>query len=131
MKRKHSHVVGKIVFLFNVGLESVRHFVEIFLLNAANETLGFQIGFHLLQLITKFTKGVDDETCLGERKLLRAASFAGTLLKMKYPRQLTLDDCQQDDDDKEEEGDVEHDAVNFRRITVWRLDFVTYATTGT
>lgn len=38
---------------------------------------------------------------------------------------LTLNDGQQDDNNKEEEGDVKHNAINFVIITIRRFNFIT------
>lgn len=42
----------------------------------------------------------------------------------------TLDDGQQDDNDKEEEGDIKEDAVKLIRVACRVLDFIPDATTG-
>ncbi len=42
---------------------------------------------------------------------------------------LTLNDGQQDDDDKEEEGDVENHPIEFILIPCWVLNLVSYAST--
>jgi hypothetical protein len=62
------------------------------LTNAANKAVGLHVILDALQLVTELTKGVNDQT---------------------------LDDGKQDDDDKEEEGDVKYDAVDLIVIPVW------------
>lgn len=44
---------------------------------------------------------------------------------------ITLDDGQQDDNDKEEEGDVEHDAIHLVGIAIRRFDFIANAASCT
>lgn len=41
----------------------------------------------------------------------------------------TLNNSQQNNDDKEEEGDIKHDPVNFVIIPIGRFDFITDTTT--
>lgn len=61
------HIVGKIVFFLYMSFESMRYFVKVLFSDAADETLGLQVLLHLLQLVSKFAKSVDDETW-GRRK---------------------------------------------------------------
>ena len=42
----------------------------------------------------------------------------------------TLNDGQQNNDNEEEEGDIEHNTIHFIFIAVWRLDFITDTTTS-
>lgn len=42
---------------------------------------------------------------------------------------LTLDDCQEDHDDEEEEGDVKDHSIDFIFITSWVLNLVSDSTT--
>lgn len=44
-------------------------------------------------------------------------------------RPLTLDDCQKDYNDEEEEGDVKDDAIDFVLVTCWVLNLVTNPST--
>ena len=41
--------------------------------------------------------------------------------------QHTLNDSKKDDDDEKEESDIEEDAIYFIRVTIWWVDFVSYA----
>jgi hypothetical protein len=43
---------------------------------------------------------------------------------------ITLNDGEQNDYDEEEETDVEEDAIDFVRVSVWRFDLVTDTTAG-
>lgn len=43
---------------------------------------------------------------------------------------LTLNDSQQNDDDKEEEGDVKHDSVDFIVVSIWGFDLVSNTSSG-
>jgi len=97
---QEEHVVGEVMFILDVSLKSMRHFIEVVLANATYEAGRLQVLLDLLQLISELSKGVNDQT---------------------------LDDGKQDNDDKEEESDVEEDAPNLVRITVRRLYLITYA----
>lgn len=56
------HVIRKIVFLLNVCVEPVRHCIQRFFSQSAYETFTFHVSFHALQLITKFSERIDDQT---------------------------------------------------------------------
>lgn len=59
---QEEHVIGQIVFLLYVCIESVRHFIEIILSYATNEAIRFHVLFNALQLITKLTERINNQT---------------------------------------------------------------------
>jgi len=91
------------MFFLDVSIEAVRNGIEEVFAYAANEAIGLHVFLDTFQLVTKFTKSVDNQT---------------------------LNDGQQNDNDEEEEGDVEEDAVDFVIVAIWRFDFVTDTTTS-
>ena len=67
------------MFLCRVRFESMWHLVKIFFPKCTNETLRFHVVFDLFLLISQFSESVNDQT---------------------------LDDGQNDNDDKEEKRDI-------------------------
>lgn len=89
--------VGKIVLFHDVLFETARHFIEIIFFIATNETVGLHFLGNRLQLATKLTEGVDDQT---------------------------LKNSQQNDNDEEEERNVEHNSSVFVLFAFGRLDYL-------
>ena len=63
MNIEHSHVVGQVVFLANVDIKTVWNRVEVVAGHPADEAVALHVLFDALQLITKLTERVDDQTC--------------------------------------------------------------------
>lgn len=61
------------MFLEYVHIEAMRHSVEVVAAYTADEAVALQVLLHRLQLVSQFTKGVDDKTCRGAESV-----------KMKY-----------------------------------------------
>ena len=64
---KYTHVVGQVVLLGHMHVEAVRHRVEVVAGHAADEAVALHVLLHALQLITKLTKRVDDQTLEGNK----------------------------------------------------------------
>ena len=58
------------MFLQNVSIKAVRYYVEIVLSYTAYETLRLQRFAHTVQLVTKFTEGVNNQTCRIEQRVI-------------------------------------------------------------
>lgn len=99
---KEEHVVRQIVLLLDMRVEAMRHYIEKVFAHATYETVRLHVLLHRFQLITKLTECVDDQT---------------------------LNDGQKDNNDKEEEGYVENDAIDFIFVADGVANFVTYTTT--
>ena len=76
----------------------MRHLVQIIFTDAANEAVASKLVLNSLQLVTKSTEGVNDET---------------------------LDDGEQDERDEQEEGKVKEDSDVLVLRAIWGLDDVT------
>lgn len=50
------------MFLKNVSVETVWNCIEIIFWHATDETLRFEGFFHAVQLVTEFTKSVNNQT---------------------------------------------------------------------
>lgn len=55
------------MLLLDVGVESVRYRVEVFFPQTAYEAVAFHICLHIVELISKLTKRVDNQTCENRR----------------------------------------------------------------
>lgn len=51
------------MFLLHVRIEPVRYFIKVILSYTANKAVGLHVLFDTFKLITKLTKGVDNQTC--------------------------------------------------------------------
>lgn len=52
------------MLFLDVGVEAVWYFIEIIFANTADETVGLHVFFDAFQLVTQFSKRVDDQTYL-------------------------------------------------------------------
>ena len=100
---QEEEVVGKVVLLLYVDVETVGYAVKIVFAYTAYETVVSKLILNPLKLVSQSTKGVNDET---------------------------LNDGQEDDNDKEEEGNVKEDSDKLIVGTVGRLNDVTNTATG-
>lgn len=50
------------MLLLHVRVETVRHFVEVVLADAADETVGLHVLLDAFQLVTQLSERVDDQT---------------------------------------------------------------------
>lgn len=50
------------MFLLHVGVEPVRHLIKVILSYATNEAVRLHVFFDAFELVTKLTKGIDDQT---------------------------------------------------------------------
>ena len=58
----YSQVVGEVVLLLDVDVESVRDLVEVVLADAADEAVVAQVVLHALHHVAQRAERVDDET---------------------------------------------------------------------
>ena len=100
---QEEEVVGKVMLLLYMDVETVWYTVEIVFAYTAYETVVSKLIFNPLKLVSQSTKGVNDET---------------------------LNDGQKDDNDEQEEGNVKEDSDKLIVGTVRRLNDVANATAG-
>ena len=55
-------VISKVVFFFNVNVKSMRHFIQVIFADSANEAVVFQFILNSIQLISKSSKCINNET---------------------------------------------------------------------
>jgi len=61
INKLYSHIIDYTVFLCKMCIKIMWNCVKVFFANATDETAGFHVLFHTIQLISQLTKSINDQ----------------------------------------------------------------------